>query len=276
MAALEVAAGHAERKLQAAEAAAADAAQRLQEAEDAADRDLAAALEQHAAEEVALRQRLAAAEQAAKQAEAAAVAEARAHAAEQVAEQVGAATAGLQRRAADAEAAAEASAQQLAAQRGAVARAEAAAVEARSRVATLHAQLAQRCQMLSGSTAFGSQDCAPALSRSCSSEHCWVENDKRHVQCWSVWQLRQYVISLHREEVAADLKKELAATLGREANLESHLLKQTEEMAREATARKGAERAVEEVNFLPHGGRESTLRGWACLHRQQHLRSQQV
>lgn len=54
------------------------------------------------------------------------------------------ASAEVRRRAADAEAAAEAAQQQLAAQRQETAAAEAAAVEARSRVATLHAQLAQR------------------------------------------------------------------------------------------------------------------------------------
>lgn len=54
------------------------------------------------------------------------------------------ATAELQRRAADAEAAAQAAQQQLGSQQREVAAAETAAVEARSRVATLHAQLAER------------------------------------------------------------------------------------------------------------------------------------
>lgn len=60
--ALEVAAGDAQRRLQAAEDGASAAAQRLQEAEEAVAQQLAAALEEHACEEVELRRRLAAAE----------------------------------------------------------------------------------------------------------------------------------------------------------------------------------------------------------------------
>jgi DNA repair exonuclease SbcCD ATPase subunit len=63
IAALEVASGDAERKVQAAEEAATAARQGLQEAEECAAQQLAAALQEHAAQEAELRRRVAAAEE---------------------------------------------------------------------------------------------------------------------------------------------------------------------------------------------------------------------
>ena len=63
VATLEVASGEAQRRVQAAQEAATAAGHRLQEAEDSAAAELAAALQEHAAEETDLRRRLDVAEE---------------------------------------------------------------------------------------------------------------------------------------------------------------------------------------------------------------------